>query len=156
MSTEIETREAILVTYGDLRNAVGRVRISAPAVLEALLSRGYWLSPRKPGRWKSGEIVLFYQAGLGFTATAKLVDVKTACKADWPFPDIALPREFSIKLSLDGSRVFPTPIDTKPLIERLAFVSNKTNWGTAFRPTPKLIPLADATSILDRAPSGNA
>ncbi len=151
----MEHRDALLITYGDLRNAVGRILVSAVDVLEALLSRGYWLSPRKPGRWKPGDLVLFYQARVGFTASAKLSEVLAASKEDWPLSEILPSTAFSIKLVLDDLRVFTTPIDVKPMIEQLTFITNKSNWGSAFRPTPKPIPIVDATLVLERAPHGN-
>lgn len=144
---EAEGIGALLVTYGALKDANGRRSLTASEVLEGLLSRGYWLARRRPRSWTVGERVVFYATGAGFTATAVLADVQSASEPDWALPEPSLVSHFPVKLVLIEQRIFSSPAQLQPLVESLRFVTNKQNWGSALRPTPRTIPAADAERI---------
>jgi hypothetical protein len=91
--------------------------------------------------------ILFYQAGTGFRGTATLREVAKTRPADWDFPGYGF-RLFPIKLLLDDIETFLEPIDMKPLVQDLGFVTNKRRWGHAVQMTPRLIPQFDLQIIL--------
>lgn len=141
---------AILVVYGDFETLDGK-HIPAGDILQALIGRGYWLTPRIPAEWVKGMRALFYQAKLGFTAAGSLTNVTSSTTEDWRLPGDVPSSFFPIKLGLQDVEVFTSPLNARPLVNRLSFITDKKNWGQAFRFSPRLIPPQDADLILKEA-----
>lgn len=140
-------RRAIVVAYADFDTLDGR-HVLAGDILRTLIGRGYWLTPRVPVNWAKGMRVLFYQSKLGFTASGSLTRVTVSRAEDWRLPGNVPSTFFPLRLELRDVEIFAVPLNARPLVNRLSFITDKKNWGQAFRFSPRLIPKQDADAIL--------
>jgi predicted RNA-binding protein len=58
---------------------------------------------------------------------------------------------FPFRMKVKPVAVFPEPLEFKPLIEDLAFITNKTMWSGHLRQAMREIPAEDYHLILRRA-----
>lgn len=142
--------DALLVVYGAYVTQDGK-RVTGETIFEALVGNGYWLASRLPIDHRNGMRVLFYQAGVGFTATAELVQTELARPSDWTLAGANPIMLFPKKLVLEDVRVFSNAIPAKPLIQQLTFIRNKAHWGNAFMRAPKIVPDSDVAVVVQSA-----
>lgn len=146
-----EPRRAILVVYSRFETRDGR-NLAAGEIFDAFVRRGYWLAPRLPAEAENGMRVVFYESSAGFTGVGRLERVEASRGTDWTLPDPTSVSLFPKKLTLCDVVVFAEPVPAKPLLDLLAFITQKEHWGQAFRYSPRLIPDSDVANILRAAP----
>jgi hypothetical protein len=136
-----------LIAFGDIEGA--STKIPADVVFARLFDAGLWYTTRYSRVLTLGGRVLFYQNGTGFRGHAVIGEIADDAK-DAPFgQDHFL--SFSQRLSLVETTRFPVPVDPRPIVDALDFITNKTYWGHAFRTTPRMILKKDYLAILRNA-----
>ena len=148
-----EFEHALLIVYSDIEGQNGPV--SAANVYKMLMARNLWFTPRLPRKPVTiGMPCLFYESGSGFRGAATLNGVdKTSVQDQSAFSSIPL-RMYPYKLLLSAVRSFDTPLDPRPILNDLSFVSNKIYWGHSFRFSPRLITIQDYNRVLYSAHEG--
>lgn len=140
---------ALLIVFGDIDGEHGR--IPADTIFQSLLAQNVWFTARVPAKAVDGVYCVFYQSGKGFQATAKISGIEGTTSVDRiRFSGIPLDY-YPVKIGLVSVRRFSKPIDPRPLLARLSFVSNKVYWGHSFRYSPRLIPFDDYSIIAKSA-----
>ena len=136
----------ILIAFGDLVKFDPRLK--ADYVYSSLMAAEKWLVSQRRNCLVPGAPIMFYQNRLGFVGTAAIAQVAQTSSADsTACPGLPL-KLFPYRISLEKIRVFPRPIDCRPLIADLTFIKNKKSWGLAFMGTPRLIPKGDFGRIV--------
>ncbi|HEY3282613.1 MAG TPA: EVE domain-containing protein [Armatimonadota bacterium] len=129
--------------------------VRARTILERLAGRGLWLlNKRTPfrGRYKPGDLVLFYLAGEGerqFVGQAVLAsEVEPATDEERDLLRGLGIFGFGDRLRLKDVVTWERPVPIAPLIERLAFITNKKYWGHHFRMGAVSISAEDYETVL--------
>jgi hypothetical protein len=148
--TNEEGAAALLIVYGAYETQDGK-HLTGEAIFDSLVRNGYWLTPRIPTRTREGIRVVFYQAGAGFRATARVVRTEASRHSDWVLPGANPIMLFPKKIVLQGVRVFTDAVPAKGLLDELTFIRHKTHWGHAFRLSPRIIPDSDVDVIVRAA-----
>jgi hypothetical protein len=99
-----------------------------------------------------GSYVLCYQNGAGFRGHAAIGEIADDAP-DAPFGKDSF-LSFSQRLSLVETKRFSVPLDPRPMVDALDFISNKRYWGHAFRTTPRKISKKDYLAVLRSAVQG--
>ena len=128
---------------------------------EVVKKHNIWGVPKRSRllleRVKTGDTVLMYarsevhgkemlpSAIMGeFIVTELFEDTKLLFTAPPQMGDEIFPYRFRLK----PVRIFPHPVELKPLIQHLGFVTNKTMWSGHFRQAMREIPEADYQKIV--------
>jgi hypothetical protein len=144
-----QATKVVLLAFSDGHNNAGAV--PASEIFDHLIRQSVWYVPRCPRNLADESIVLFYQAGAGIRAYAKVTGVFQATDTDQNQLRRYGLYHLSIKLTLRDIVIFPTPVTLQPIVQHLDFVSNKKYWGHALRSTPRSISIADFKRILSFA-----
>jgi hypothetical protein len=136
-------RDALLLVFGDLD--FGRGRLIGAEILKTLLKQRTWLVPRIPERLSLPIDAIFYQSAKGFMASARVVGMHRTTEDN----EMNLPASmFPVTLELKKVDIFAKPVEVKPLINGLTFISNKKHWGHSFRHSPRMILRTDYNLVL--------
>jgi hypothetical protein len=136
-----------LIAFGDIAGL--STRIPGDVVFARLFDAGLWYTARRSRILTPGGRVLFYQNRVGFRGHAAIEKIADDAH-DAPFGhDHFL--SLSQRLSLVETTRFATPLDPRPMVDSLDFISNKTHWGHSFRNTPRKISKKDYLAVLRSA-----
>lgn len=136
----LRPKQALLVVFGDI-DFPRKVR--ADKVYEYLTSRNAWFVSRHPRGFEPAMPVLFYQSGIGFRGTAVVDAVGKTSQDDRKEYGLIPLDAYPTKIILRDLHTFASPVDPRPLLRHLSFVTNKVYWGHSFRTSPRLIPGSD-------------
>jgi len=138
-----------IVAFGDIDGP--DCRIAADSVFDGLFAKGEWYITRPTASLLKGTKVLFYQNGRGIRGSA-LVGGVIECRTTHIF-GCRVYSSFTHRLVLDECATFVEPVNIRPLIPVLDFISNKVHWGQSFRTTPRRISEKDYFAIARQADS---
>lgn len=144
------TASALLIAFGDLYAPSGTV-VPGRQVLLSLLNANMWLTNRMPLRARTPINCLFYQSGVGIVARARVTGAGSANSVPLSAAPGIPEGWFAMALTLEDVDIFNRPLDVRPFIQQLSFVSDKKYWGHAFRSTPRLILKKDFDLLLKEA-----
>ncbi len=133
-----------LIAFGNIEGA--NTKIPADSVFDRLFDAGLWYTTRPSRVLEPGGYVMFYQNGAGFRGYAKITGIDDSA-SEAPFGHDPY-FTFSQRISLGDAERFAEPIDPRPLVASLDFISTKIQWGHAFRSTPRKISKKDYLTIL--------
>ena len=147
----LETNYYIFIT----NNAGLETQVSASHIVATLTTNGFWLTyGRAPYRklYKRGDKVLFYVAGKGaryFAGNAEIAGPLAEASDD----EILLANDlgldgFNERIPLEAVHFWKEPVPIAPLIENLAFIKDKKNYGLHFRQAAARIGADDYHLIL--------
>lgn len=145
VAQNLTERQALLVVFGDIDFATPK--ISGHTVYDYLASKSVWFVPRSPHGVEVGTPVLFYQSGVGFRGTASVGSIVPSSSTDRKNFGLIPLDLYPTKINLCDLRTFLEPIDPRPILQQISFISNKTYWGHSFRYSPRLIPMSDFNLI---------
>lgn len=144
----MEPAPRFLVTFS---NGVGSAGpIPAGQIFSELINLGRWYLPRRSSI-AGGATILFYQAGVGIRGEATVLNVLEATQNDRDYLKKYGLFHLTVRLALGQQHVFEEPVSLAPLVNDLAFVTNKKYWGHSLRFTPRVITEADYNLIVQRA-----
>jgi hypothetical protein len=144
MNTSIHEPDHYIFVVTGVHDAYFGEKRNARDVLYSRLSTLSWplnSRTRYQARLRAGDKVLFYVAGVqdpdrySILAKAKLagprmqVSRRIDATQEWLGPLGPV----SMVVPLEKPEWLTSPVEVKPLIERLRFISNKVNWGNHFR-----------------------
>jgi hypothetical protein len=123
--------------------------ISGLELFDDLTSRGVWFSSRLIPVSKP-TAAIFHLKKSGVIAAASIEGSSPPDESDaMLLSRYGLDNYFKCRFNVTSVRRFETPVDLKPLIPSLSFITNKgSHWGTVLRTTPRRIPLADYDRIV--------
>jgi hypothetical protein len=133
----------------------------SPEIITTLVGNGVWLaSPNTPYRrdYKKGDRALFYAAGPG--ARCFLADAVIAGPLSENTPkEAALARKLGLegideRIPLEAQRLWQRGVPLPPLVEELAWIKDKKNYGLNLRQAAARVPSEDFDRILNRADLG--
>lgn len=131
-----QTTNSLLIVFGDINFTAQKV--TGEKVYHYLTSRNVWFVSKCPRSAVSGMPILFYQSGVGFRGTATVANIgRTSASDGKDFSMIPL-GSYPTKITLRNLHTFADPLDPRPLLQELSFVTNKKYWGHAFRNSPGL------------------
>lgn len=126
--------------------------VSGRDLFDDLTNRGLWFCARPvhPSSDIAGTPALFYLKDAGVIAKARIDATFPVQQSDVPLLSrYGLAGYFRTTFRISQIVAIDPPIDLKPLIMKLAFISNKgTHWGTSLRTTPRTISRDDFDTIL--------
>jgi predicted RNA-binding protein len=131
--------------FGDL--ATNGHKVAAAKVFEILVSRDRWYLSNRPQALGRGAHLLLYQNGKGVRAFATVEDLLEGTSEDFPLPH-SLRELFTTTVVLAKTVEFDPPINLRPLVDQLRFITNKKYWGQSLRLSPREIPRLDLETIL--------
>jgi hypothetical protein len=142
----------VLFVFGPLTwldTAMQKRKVSGEELFDDLSTRNVWFTA-KTASVIPGTEALFYLKGRGVVAAATIADSSGKEQRDnILLHKYGLADYFQRRFTLDNVRRFPKPIDIRPLIPQLDFISNKgSHWGTSLRATPRRISSADYKRIV--------
>ena len=139
--------EALLVVFGSLGD--GDLRLSGDAIYRTLAANNLWFVARIPRDLTPGTPTLFYESKIGFRGTAILDSIGRTTADDQSLVGRIPIKLYPYKLVLERWHDFAIPVDPRPHLAQLSFVSNKKHWGHSFRSSPRIVPMADFRIIAD-------
>ena len=132
-------------------------------IVEALAKNRVWLaSSFTPFRrdYKRGDRILFYASGQGarcFLGHSEVAGPTTDATAkDEKLAEQLGLDGFAERIPLTAVRLWQKPLQIRPLVQRLSFITDKRNWGLHFRQAAVRIPGEDFQIILQEGDSANA
>ena len=140
----------VLVAYSGSQGASGLV--SATRIFDDLSRRNVWYTTRRAKGLNSGCTLIFYQAGLGITGYATVVEVSDNDRIDNEVLQNFGLYHLRFKIRLSNVIRFSVAVKLGPIVSDLDFITNKKYWGHSLRATPRSISAADFQKILDMAP----
>jgi len=140
--------EPLLLAFSESQH--GTLKIKADQIFSTLIQRDLWFLPRNSRLLSIGADVLFYQAGKGIVAEAKIMAIASTTNADLSFLTPIGLSYLQVRLELGQIRIYNPAVDVRPLVASLKFIANKTYWGHSFRISPRLI-LPDDVKLIKAA-----
>ena len=105
----------------------------AEDIFTDLMSSHVWFLSRRPKALKPQSMLLFYQSGLGLRGYARATHLGDASPADRARLAQYGLGHLSIRIDLEDVVIFNTPLNLRPLVNQLGFITNKTYWGHNLR-----------------------
>lgn len=149
---KVATSEAkhsnVVVSFADSVAEHGVV--SAGRIFDDLIGSKLWFLPRLPKALQPNSTVLFYQSGAGLRGYAVVNEIGVVTAKDRSLLSHYGLTHLSVRISLEAVVVFNTPLNLRPLLSRLDFITNKKYWGHNLR-IPTAISKKDFALILKSA-----
>jgi hypothetical protein len=136
-----------IIAFGDIDGTQGTIK--AEEVFDGLFPNDTWYIGRYLRAITPGTKLLFYQTRVGVRGAAlvkDVVDEKTSVLFGRP---VFL--TFDRRIVLADRREFNPPVNIRPVVENLDFITDKTYWGQSLRSTPRRISKSDYFMIITLA-----
>lgn len=139
-------RRAYLLIFGP-----GPTGLAADKIFGLLFPKGIWFFPSVALAPPPGADLLFYQSGAGVVAKAKAKDSGPVVEGDDALVSQTGLSNLRGRVTFEDATEFRQPIKLGPIVDALAFIKNKKNYGLYLRVSPRVIPYEDYEKIVSSA-----